>query len=207
MIEKNISFSDLMIFPLLMQWKTKTRRIKKGNKFPYGNIGDTLWVKESHYVYGHWEKDNTRIRKSGIAWKFVPDSKEIKYTDNPPVVFLKSRNKNEPATPFWYKRIAMFMPKEYHRMKIKLINYKEEKVSSISKDDAISEGITPLLMSRMQLACYGQLYLDYSEPTELFNDGLPPIASFKTLWESLHNTESWNNDIVWALSFELILNK
>lgn len=106
-----------------------------------GKPGDVLWVKEEHYMYGHWEEDNTSKRKSDRqSWRFIADSHEVRYCDNKPEA-LKSRSINQPYKSTWYKRLARFMPKQCSRMSIEITDVSVTRIKDISVDYALKEGI------------------------------------------------------------------
>lgn len=97
---------------------------------------------------------------------------------------------------------SIFMPKEAARIFLKVKNIRVERLHDISESDAIAEGIQELLSSSMQLATQGRLFRDYSKKPELFMDGLKPIQSFKSLWQSING--NWHeNPFVWVYEFEL----
>ena len=46
---------------------------------------------------------------------------------------------------------------------------------------------------------------DYSKKPELFNEAIKPYESFKTLWQSINGSESWNNNpFVWVIEFKRV---
>ena len=66
---------------------------------PYGQVGDRLGVKETHYRFGQWNKNG--FTKSGKqAWKFKEDTDEVLYFDNPPK-FIRPNSFRDLG---WYKR-------------------------------------------------------------------------------------------------------
>lgn len=106
-------------------------------------------------------------------------------------------------------RPAMFMPRKYSRIMLEVINIRTERLQDITAEDAIEEGILPLIRAKNQLAAVSgrpltgadcnvrYMNYDLSDPTDGFEN---PRESFRTLWESLHNKpgERWedNPDIV-----------
>lgn len=99
----------------------------------------------------------------------------------------------------------IYMPASICRLFLQVNYVKIERVQDICDSDCIDEGILPLLQSRMQFAKNGPLFRNYSKKVELFNDGLKPRESFKTLWLKLHGAGSWKrNDWVFAPVFKRI---
>jgi hypothetical protein len=178
-------------------------------KCPYGQGGDVLWVRETHYAWGWWiQEGTTKTGKPGWTFKdFTPEDQGGKYhfVDNPPADIIAGRIRQRMG---WYKRPAIFMP--YHASRIWL--QKEytivEKASDISREDAIDEGLACLSKDG------GRTY-KYGIPD---NDGLPgngdhgwhwkewnvdPVQAFKKLWCKVNGLETWN-DWVWANSFKVL---
>lgn len=167
-------------------------------KFPYGNIGDTLWVREEHYRVGHWEKcGKTKTGKQ--KWKFVADiSGDVRYSDNPPSDFMVSRSKEYPDVNLWYKRLARFMPRSLSRIRLEITDIRVERLKDISQSDALSEG-------------------SYLGKCDCFPKPRTPIEAmvsqtwchvhgqeFKNLWKSINGADSWDeNPWVWVISFKV----
>ncbi len=111
-----------------------------------------------------------------------------------PLVVKDAMNKGEG----WQNK--MFMPEARARYFIKITKIQIDRLQNISIQDAIAEGIQPLLQSKMQKIMDGHLFRDYSKKIELFNSGLPPIESYKSLWVKLNGKESWDNN-PWVFSY------
>lgn len=168
-------------------------RITANVKCPY-KVGDVLAVLEEHYMFGHWEPDNTRKRKSGRqAWKFVQDSQEVLYRENPPPAFRKGRHSADPSTPAWHKRLARFMPAHAVRTYIQLTNSKVEQLGDIKEKDAIAEGT--------------EWIHPFNNPEELneLERASNWINCFIALWESINGKDSWNANLwVWVYEFKQV---
>lgn len=109
---------------------------------PYGAPGDRLWVRESHYAFGHWEKcdgKRARTRKGRQRWKFVPDSDEVRFDE--PRAFRKGRHHKDPSTPAWHRRSSLFMPRWASRIVRPVISVRPERVQDITEEDAVREGM------------------------------------------------------------------
>lgn len=158
-----------------------------GIKCPYAtHAGDLLWVREVHYRFGHWV-GNGLTRTGKQKWKFVPDTDEVKYFDNPPADFRISRDKKFPHAPDWYKRLARFMPKEAARIFLRITDIRVERLQDITEEDAKAEGA-----QQMHIDDLGQTFATYRR-------------GFQSLWESINGPESWTaNPWTWCVSFERI---
>lgn len=217
MILRPIPFSPLMVQALLEGRKTQTRRIIKQQpdergfrssnvsfedwhgkevKCPYGKVGDTLWVREEHYVYGEWIK-NGLSKTNKQKWKFIP------YLDGT-ITFKKPETvvPNNYRFRAWYKRLARFMPKKYARTYLKITDIRVERLQSISENDSISEGI---------LKYEDGTYHNYfTQKGLLSEDGVECLlakGSFQSLWSSINGQDSWReNPWVWVVCFEIITN-
>jgi hypothetical protein len=140
MKETPILFSTPMVQAILDDRKTQTRRVVKpqpverkahdgykflhipntgavdsfvGNKCPYGQVGDVVWVRET--------------------WQHSLNPNEYCYkadTDNP--IYL---DKN------WKWKPSLHMPKAACRLFLKITNIKVERLQDISEDDAVVEGV------------------------------------------------------------------
>lgn len=235
-----ILYSTYMIFALLEDRKTKTRRVMKpqpdengvsymknpplpwvetnknpwkpwlydtvegeriATNCPYGEIGDILWVRETHYAFGHWievEKDG----KTGLEFvdETVHRSLNYFYEDSKPENVQKKRIIGSCA---WYKRPSIFMPKHACRIFLEVTNIRAEKLQDISEEDAKAEGV--LLHER------GVKWLNYrdakSKVTQFIYNCSTAKESFKTLWITINGfrdepTSWFANPYVWVIEFK-----
>jgi hypothetical protein len=142
----------------------------------YGKRGDLLWVRETHYRFGHWETIPGVTTKTGrIKWRFVPDTDELLY--DAPASYRKGRHHKDSATPAWHARLARFMPRSASRITLELTKVRIEQLQDITTGDAWDEGCP--------------------------NSDVGAIRYwFKPLWESINGTGSWSdNPWVWVLNF------
>jgi len=109
-------------------------------KCPIGKPGDILWVREEHYRYGYWIKSG-KTEKGNQKYIFKAANNDVKYTDNAPEKFCKSRCKINYEIPTWYKRNSRFMPKALCRTFLRIKNIWPERLFEITSSDAIAEGI------------------------------------------------------------------
>lgn len=151
------------------------------NPCPYGETGDRLWVKESHYAWGHWE--HIGVTKSGKSkkWAFVYDGRNVCF--DKPSSFCSSRCKPYPGTSQWYKRNSLFMPKWAARTWIERTETRIERLCDIPNEDIVKEGVCADC-SRNDPNC-------------------KPYYCWRYLWEKINGEESWNNnDWVWVIGFK-----
>lgn len=154
--ERGITMSEPNIAPLMADRKTQTRRIMKfqpteqpelftasrdraGLKpvtvaawgdncciFPYGNVGETLYVKEAY-----------RISK-------LHDNKSPADLDQAVMVFYEADGLPRPEWAGRYRH-ARFMPRWAARISREITAIGVERLQDISDEDALAEGIYPTL--------------------------------------------------------------
>ncbi len=134
---------------------------------PFGQVGDLLWVRETVSINAHG---------------FV--SYKANYIDH-----KKGAWPNIKWTP------SIHMPKKATRIWLEITDINVERLQSISKDSAKSEGILLL-----QKDSAGELYKDYyGRHLGIFD----PRESFASLWKSIDGVESWDhNPWVWVIKFK-----
>ena len=200
MKERPILFSAPMVRAILDGRKTMTRRVVKTKSVkydvingvpcprpipcPFGKPGDRLWVREEHYAFGYWKK-NGQTKTGQQKWSFVRfPSEPYRYNDNQPEDYLKSRDRENPVYPRWYKRLARFMPRTASRITLEITGEGVERLQDITEEDALLEGIIP-------------------HPTIYFPGQYR--LKFKELWQSINGPGSWDeNPAVWVITFKRI---
>lgn len=184
MSERGILFSAPMVRALLAGTKTQTRRAVKAresnahadSRSPYGRPGDRLWVRESFFAYGRWEKRYNETKQRD-EWRFVDMTRECGHSylyaaDNPDVRLEKGRS----VTPGWHTRSSLFMPRAASRILLEVVAVRVERLQVISEQDAIAEGVE--------------------------QDAGNPIDSYRSVWERINGTGSWDaNPLIWVVEF------
>jgi hypothetical protein len=199
-----ILFSAPMIHALLEGRKTQTRRIIKGKnifisasgavmdmadghikeiKFPYGEQGGYLWVRET------WYCDHYKVQR-GLSFKEVPDARELLYyraTDCDKNGSCYTGFSGETMDVPWNSSIHM--PRWASRLTLKMTGMKVEQLQDISEADAKAEGVQ---------------VRDIFYPDESRTD-YSYCHQFRLLWESINGEGSWDlNPWVWVPEFEVI---
>ena len=154
---------------------------------PKYQVGEILWVRETTcYVmldHAHDLLEGARD-KTQFVYKANVHSDWIEYAKEK----------------YGYKwKPSIFMPKEAARIFLRVTDLRLERLQDISEEDAIAEGIMPILLPLNQ-------YPDYLVYPEIPFEN--PINSFASLWESINGEKSWSdNPYVWVISFEITKNE
>lgn len=114
-------------------------------KCPYGQPGDILICKETHYRWGKWVR-NGLTKKGRPAWRFksVPwtgESNGIRFCVNETRPFEPAKQRTKLG---WHKRPSIFMPLRGARLRLELVSVRVERLQEIAKADCIAEGMTGL---------------------------------------------------------------
>lgn len=103
---------------------------------PYGKPGDLLWVRETHYIYGHWKKKCDPFKR----FYFVPNAwTSVRFCDDPPRPIETSK-----LGVGWYKRPSIHMLRKYSRILLEVTAVRIERLRKMSEQDCIEEGIKPI---------------------------------------------------------------
>ena len=209
MKERPILFSGEMVRAILDGRKTQTRRVINPQSLldnktrvtacyecPYGAPGDSLWVRESCQIYGHWVK-NGHTKSGAQRWKFsIHASKQVLYAGS----FVESPSDKTQLG--FYKRPSIFMLRWASRILLEVTDVRVERIQDISDGDAIKEGI--------QDVCHCGDYME----SHGYHSGHGAVSmpgwateNFSSLWDSINaeRGHSWeSNPWVWAVSFKVV---
>ena len=206
---KPIIFSGPMVRAILEGRKTQTRRVIKPQPeltisdelykqnmammpdlCPYGQVGDRLWARETHYRFGYWAYQNKLTKSGKQAKTFHPVNRNVRYADNPPDrlhACLTLREVTERGLVEWYKRPAIFMPRWASRITLEITGVKVERIQDISQGDS-----------------YAELGKSILAPTRALG-GI--LGEFRDLWDSINSKRGYRWDVnpwVWALAFKVV---
>jgi hypothetical protein len=214
MTERPILFSKPMVQAILAERKSMTRRVIKdqpiemdkiyykdfkrdasGCHCPYGQVGDVLYVKETHYRFGHWIKNG--LTKTGRQkWLFKPNDNEVRFMDNPPTVNVHKLGEKDAVG--WFKRSSLFLPHKLARLHLEITNIRVERLQEITDNDCIDEGVTET---------------DFYYEAEHYSIGGSPLqggsiekCAFIGLWNSINSkTHPWeSNPWCWVNEFKKV---
>ncbi len=151
--------------------------------------GSFMYIRETHYVLGKWIVNGT-TKAGKPKYRFVrvnPETNKVHFDDptkNGSEV-LKSTNKNKSSGAVGlYKRNARFMPKDYARTWVKVVDISVQRLLRISPSDAIAEGVE---RSKLQRS-YWILYTGIKGATN------NPVWSFLSLWDFIHGHDAHKAD-------------
>lgn len=227
-MQKPILFQPDMVAAILAGAKTQTRRILKHsteNKgpynpayleahknapgwatiCPYGTPGGSLWVRETFYAWGRWER-RWNDKKSRDEWHFIDETldagKGYYYLDAPPPGYSRSEKKTRgDSRSTWWRRPSIFMPRAACRIQLKISGIRIQQLQEISEGDSLAEGI------RMA---------ENREPPNQdiegqgFSHGIAvgfssAKSAYEWLWKKINGKESWaKNPWVWVISFNRV---
>jgi hypothetical protein len=214
--EHPILFKTEMVLAILAGKKTQTRRVVKpqpiaftGRKFimpddapkkwhdaqnvfaecsPYGNTGNTLWVREAFL-----DADD------------YPCAGYHEDPENEPKYLFRAECPEDQRKGLLWKS-SIFMPREAARIILEIKNIRIERLQSITEEDAVKEG-TPIPVSenhKLLMPLNGKhLPIQYFNPinTENYNR-----AFYAALWDDINGKKHpWiSNPWVWVIEFERI---
>lgn len=212
MKEIPILFSAPMVRAILEGQKTQTRRIMKpqpdgwirGSSGTFGvpkkitnkkpTVNGSIWQEEDGTCYDDifcpygQPGDLLWVRET---WAKQLDGKFIYRSD-----FEAWEKADYTATGNW--KPSIFMPRAASRILLKVQELRVERLQDINEWDAIDEGIE--MVDGPDGLRY---YANYGDDN--VDTCLPPIESYRTLWEYINGTESWDeNPYVWVLKFKRV---
>lgn len=210
MAEKPILFSGEMVRAILDGRKTQTRRVIKPattsqaakyfdpdlaqwpidqgtgqrEQCPYGQSGDTLWVRETWAVPSHLDDVPPREFSKWGVWFRADGTYATLETHGPP---YGTRYPDE-SKGKW--RPSIFMPRWASRITLEVTAVRVERVQEINDADAIAEGIIVTESADLTGLTTGQ-----------------PTRDFKALWDSINEKRGYgweSNPWVWVVEFAVV---
>lgn len=126
--ERPILFSDRLVQAILDGRKTETRRVVKNGPpglempCPYGLAGDTLWVREAHYIH-----------PNHVVWPGLPHRRG----PNGEAAFYRT-GFDRAFSGRW--RPSIHMPRWASRLTLRVTEVRAERLQEITADGARAEG-------------------------------------------------------------------
>lgn len=156
---------------------------------PFGQVGDLLYVRETHAVVGDpgklpcprrylvYRADYPHCVSESFDRDSIPSIEDVRFTP------------------------SIHMPKWAARIQLRITNIRLEKVVDISAQDAIAEGIETVELESSWYAGAHRAYRDYESQGGIYRNC--PVDSFKTLWRSTGG--KWDESVyVWAIDFKVV---
>ena len=145
---------------------------------PYGQMGDRLWVRESHWKFtGCAERGN----RPWLGFVESPDGdpyRAICYDDSEILTAAKIHAA-------CYRVPSIHMPRWASRILLEIVAVRVERLHGIGEADALAEGVMPL----------GDLGAIFA----------PAASAYSDLWESINGPGSWAADPwVWVVEFKRV---
>ncbi|PTL79076.1 hypothetical protein [Vitiosangium sp. GDMCC 1.1324] len=198
--ERPILFSGSMVRAILDGRKNQTRRVitpvqpdvrglwpggrtpgSLPGDCPYGQPGDRLWVRETHWI-GPLARNSAGDRCPtwhGLPYSVSPDGCSAAF-------YKEGFDRSEPR---W--RPSIHMPRWASRLTLEVTGVRVERLQDISEEDARAEGVE-------RDAKYPDRWKNYVGEVS----GPDAVDSFFSLWASIHGTASWDaNPWVWVVAF------
>ena len=157
-------------------------------KFPSGQVGDRLYVRETFYCDHTFYPDGTPDACQG-----TPLTMEEKRAELLAEMYYRADGEppfEDPTPVRWTPSIHM--PKWAARIWLEITDVRVERLQAISQADAIAEGGPPSHSSIDRVS---------------HQFGFPdfPRSWFGQLWQSVYGVDSWNsNPWVWAITFKRV---
>jgi len=182
--------------------KARWRSVGKSAECPYGQPGDTLWVREAFrlpVIYDHMSPSEY-IENVGIPSQST-GGRAVQYdadgSDN-----IRFRHPDGDTVEWGRKRPSIHMPRELCRLRVE--NVWVERVQEIDTEGVIAEGI-----SAEQLR---QMYSDRGRAVNARSDENIRLhqwrKAFSWLWNDIHGGGAWKeNPWVWVITFSRITDQ
>lgn len=174
-------------------------------KCSYGKVGDRLWVRET-WIQGYDDPliESEGDDKNAVSIIYKADGKE------------EYRSCSAETAENWGDFSAdnemvgfkspIHMPRWASRILLEITDIRVERLQDISEVDAVKEGV-----KSWQVNCsHNGLKTVYKDYSDIHNDVITynnPIASFKTLWDTLNAKKDYpfsRNPWVWVVEFKVV---
>ena len=153
-------------------------------KCPYGQPGDSLWVREAFRIFDRFHEcdhlDACSCPKTGTPIYRAGEKCDDEYKWKP----------------------SIHMPRLASRITLGITDIRVERLQQISDEDAIAEGIECV---GGEYSCCPWRNYRKGQAGEMNLHCSSPDRSYMTLWESINGPGSWKeNPWVWVVSFRVV---
>ena len=199
---KPILFSTPMIIAILNGSKTQTRHKVKSSTGIYNihmkHDGTPYEVEEADEDFGDtgkkilpkfWQGDIMWVRETWQITDFLHPSDE-----NYGYIYKASHNGREweANVEEWKWRPSIFMPKDACRLFIEVSNVRIERLTDISEEDALAEGIELIEHNCFKNYMQGKGWMYKGRNQNGYGMVEDPVGSFASLWELINGEGSWS---------------
>ncbi|EBV2373898.1 hypothetical protein MST75_001566 [Salmonella enterica] len=153
--------------------------------FPYGEVGDRIWVRETFRVHSRATDVATLVYRASVRNSWTEQTHRV------PVAVC-----NKPATPEKWTP-SIHMPRWASRILLEITDVRVERLHSISERDALREGLFQLPASGRYCLQPGMQYFGMASHSAK--------EVYSWLWASVYGEESWAaNPWVWVIEFKRV---
>ncbi|EEI6242868.1 hypothetical protein KZ124_004032 [Salmonella enterica] len=153
--------------------------------FPYGEVGDRIWVRETFRVHSRATDVATLVYRASVRNSWTEQTHRV------PVAVC-----NKPATPEKWTP-SIHMPRWASRITLEITDVRVERLHNISERDSLREGLFQLPASGRYCLQPGMQYFGMASHSAK--------EVYSWLWASIYGEESWAaNPWVWAITFRRI---
>lgn len=164
---------------------------------PFGERGDRLYVRETHWMYGRWDDKKVYVPASRTKPGYVRAGRTFVRACPAvaPIVPLSVSPVKPSADGLvggaWHKRPAIFMPKEASRLTLQVEAVRAERLHAITEADAQREGVKPYNVRLNHFAS--------------FTTTQPHKTAFIELWDEINaDRAAWKtNPMVYVVDFSI----
>ncbi|EKE2788488.1 hypothetical protein OUL81_000529 [Salmonella enterica] len=153
--------------------------------FPYGEVGDRIWVRETFRVHSRATDVATLVYRASVRNSWTEQTHRV------PVAVC-----NKPAIPEKWTP-SIHMPRWASRITLEITDVRVERLHSISERDALREGLFQLPASGRYCLQPGMQYFGMASHSAK--------EVYSWLWASIYGEESWAaNPWVWVIEFKRV---
>ncbi len=147
---------------------------------PYGQPGDTLWVRENWYVGNGYD---------GIKPRNIPKGRHIKRG------YMADGEKPEWAGRTWP---SIFMPRWLSRMNLEVLEIDVQRLHDITEEAARKEGA-----EKVWHDANGTYWIPDAQSIKLVGEHGNYRTGFESIWITLNGQQNWDtNPWVWVIKFK-----
>lgn len=156
-----------------------------GSASPYGDAGDTLWVRETCWAESVGEGGDGVRYAADHTWRIIENTQEASEAWCKLVQYGGDYGHDNQSN-IGRRVPSIHMPRWASRITLRITDVRVERLQDISEDDARAEGW----------------------PGPITETGFPiasPLAWFANAWTSINGTGAWDdNPWVWVIEFERV---